>query len=410
VRGMGLLLTTAIAISLGCSSPPARKSDAVGALSVTALRDANPPGDTVSVLTVRPVENAAKSSAESAGKKPFNVLVLSGGGADGAYAAGVLAGWTETGTRPNFDVITGISTGALIGTLAFLGPERDAELRRFYTAVTDDDVFAKKSKIAALLSDSLADPEPLAKKVESMVDQSFLAAIAAEHSKGRRLYVGTTHLDARRLIVWDMGAIAARGRPEDVTLFRQVILASTAAPGFFPPVPIRVDVDGKEYEELHVDGGASAAIFFRPPQVTWSDAVRLDDRPLAGSNLYILVSGKLYAEPGRVERKLLPLVADSVVSLVSAQLRGNLDQLYAVAQATGMKYRVAAIPNDVPASPDVMAFDPTWMGRLYEAGRKQAANGKLWRTTPPGTESGEDVPDRTGPRLTVQPIGNSPRP
>jgi hypothetical protein len=405
------ILIAAITLLVGCSTPAPRKSDAVGPLTISKLRDAEPPGDTVSVLTGRPGDSTAKATTETSDTRKFNILVLSGGGADGAYAAGLLTGWSDAGTRPQFDVITGISTGALIGTLAFLGPERDADIRRFYTSVTDADVFEAKNKLAALLSDSLADPEPLAKKIHSMIDPAFLAAVATEHRKGRRLYVGTTHLDARRLVVWDMGAIANRGRAEDLTLFRQIILASTAAPGFFPPVPIHVQVDGREYEELHVDGGASAAMFFRPPQVSWSDALHLDDRPLAGSNLYIVVSGKLYAEPARVERRLLPVVADSVTSLVAAHVRGNLDQLYLTAQSTGMKYHLTAIPSNVPSSPDPMAFDPTWMGRLYDAGRKQAATVNPWRSTPPGNDVGEDVPDRTGSRLTTQSIGGvEPRP
>lgn len=399
------ILIVAISMLVGCSSQTPRQSDAVGPLNISNLRDAEPTGDTVSVLTGRLVDPPGKAIAETHDKRKFNVLVLSGGGADGAYAAGLLAGWRESGTRPQFDVITGISTGALIGTLVFLGPDRDADIRRFYTSVTDADVYEPRSKLAALLSDSLADPEPLAKKIHSMIDPAFLAAVAAEHRKGRRLYVGTTHLDARRLVVWDMGAIAARGRAEDLTLFRQIILASTAAPGFFPPVPIRVQVDGREYEELHVDGGASAAMFFRSPQVSWQDSIQLDDRPLAGSNLYVLVAGKLYAEPARVERRLLPIVADSLTSLVAAHVRGNLDQLYLIAKKTGMKYHLAAIPGDVSSSPDPMAFDPKWMGRLYDAGRRLATSGNPWRSSPPGDEVGEEVPDRTGSRLTSQPIG-----
>ncbi len=394
-----LLLIAALAAPLGCSSPPPRKSDAIGPLAVTALADAAPPGDTVSVLELPP---AISPVASSDARKQFNVLVLSGGGADGAFAAGFLYGWSEAGTRPAFDVVTGISTGALIGALAFLGPDRDADLRQFYTTVTDDDVFNRRSKLSALLSDALADPEPLAQKVERMVDQSFLKAVAAEHRKGRRLYVGTTHLDARRLVVWDMGAIATRGTPEDLELFRRVLLASTAAPGFFPPVPIRVEVDGREYEELHVDGGVTAPLFFRPPRVSWENAARLKDRPLAGSNLYILVSGKLYAEPERAERRLLPVVANALTALVSASLRAELNQLYTRAQTAGMNYRLAAIPTDVPASPDPMSFDPTWMGRLFDSGRVQALTKSPWRTTPPGAAIGEDVPDRTGPRLTTK--------
>jgi predicted acylesterase/phospholipase RssA len=399
VRRTGFLGLAGL-ILVGCSSAPPRNTDAVGPLGVTALSDARPPGDTVSVLEVRPRAPIVVEPSEPA-RKPFNILALSGGGADGAYAAGALVGWSDSGTRPRFDVVTGISTGALVGTLAYLGPDYDPDLKRFYTTVTDSDLLDRRSLLGALLSDALADPEPLAKHIAAMVDDKFLAAIAAEHKKGRRLYVGTTHLDARRLVVWDMGAIATRGRPEDRELFRKVLLASTAAPGFFPPVPIPVEVDGKKYEELHVDGGATASLFFRPPQVPWAEAVRLGDRPLAGSNLYVIVAGKLYPDPDRVERKLIPVVADSLVTLVAAQTRSDLVRLYAEAREAGMTYRLAAIPAAVPASPDPMSFDPAWMARLFDAGRKRAVTGSLWRTTPPGAAPGEEVPDRTGTRLTT---------
>src|SRR5436305_8605504 len=174
-----------------------------------------------------------------------------------------------------------------------------------------------------------------------------------------------------------MGEIASRGRPEDLALFRKVLLASAAAPGFLPPVSIPVEVDGKKYEELHVDGGATAALFFRPPQVGWTEVGGLGDRPLAGSHLYALVAGKLYADPDRVERRLLPLVADSALALVAAQCRADLARLHATAREEGMHFRLAAIPADVPASPDPMSFDPAWMGRLFEAGRKRAVHGTL---------------------------------
>ncbi|HEX3150743.1 MAG TPA: patatin-like phospholipase family protein [Gemmataceae bacterium] len=396
MRSIGIALVAVAVMALGCSHPPPRKSDAIGPLTVTDLMDAQPTGDTVSVLSVRPTLPKDTEPADS-GRPPFHVLVLSGGGADGAYSVGALVGWSDTGTRPKFDVVTGVSTGALIGTLVYLG--RDTDLQRFYTTVSNSDLFDRRSTLSALLSDALADPAPLAKQIAAMVDERFLEAVAAEHRKGRRLYVGTTHLDARRLVVWDMGEIAARGTPEDVVLFRRVLLASAAAPGFFPPIPIPVEVDGKTYEELHVDGGATASLFFRPPQVPWTEAVQLGDRPLVGSHVYVMVAGKLYAEPDRVERRLLSVVTDSVVALVAAQCRSDLVALHAFARESGMNYHLSAIPPGVRASPDPMSFDPKWMNRLFEAGRRRAKDGGLWRTTPPGSGPGEEVPDRTGTRL-----------
>jgi hypothetical protein len=390
-----------------CQSPPARQCNAAGSIPVTELVDPTRGADTVPVLDVKLCESLAAHTqspaiipvSASSGRKAFNVLVLSGGGAYGAFSAGVLAGWTETSTRPQFDVVTGVSTGALVATLAFLGPDRDPALKRFYTTVTDNDVFGSKSDIAALFSDSFRDSKPLAKLIEAVVDDGILKEIAAEQKKGRRLYVGTTDLDARRLVVWDMGEIASRGTSADLALFRKVLLASASIPGYFPPIPITVNVDGKPVEELHVDGGVTASLFFRSPHVSPRQLHKLGEQPLAGSNVYIIVAGKLYADPGCVERRLIPIATNSISALLYSQCRGDLFQLYALALATGMNYRMTAIPQDMAVPADATSFDPKVMGWLYEQGREQAKAGKLWRTTPPGAEPGEEVPIRGGLRL-----------
>jgi predicted acylesterase/phospholipase RssA len=400
------LLVLVLAIP-ACQTTPERQCNLVNRVSVTDLLDPHVTAATVPVLDVKVCESLAAHTqgsgltpvAATAGKKPFNVLVLSGGGAYGAYSAGVLAGWSETGTRPDFDVVTGVSTGALVATLAFLGPEHDPYLKRFYTKVTDKDVYARKSDLFALFSDSFRESKPLARLIEAVVTPELLKDVAGEHAKGRRLYVGTTHLDARRLVVWDMGEIATRGRPEDLALFRKVLLASASIPGFFPPVPINVTVDGHPVEELHVDGGVTASLFFRPPQVPADKAQRLGSRPLEGSNVYIIVAGKLYADPGCVERRLLPIAADSISALLYSQCRGDLFQLYALALATGMNYRMTAIPMELDVPRDATSFDPKVMGWLYEVGREHARSGRPWRTTPPGTEPGEEVPVRGGTQL-----------
>ena len=399
-------LTIAL-VAPACQSGPSRDCSVVNRVPVTDLVDPDHQPDTVPVLRLKPADALAArtptsevmTASATEGKKPFNVLVLSGGGAYGAYTAGVLAGWSESGTRPEFDVVTGVSTGALVATLAFLGPQWDPALKRFYTSVTDKDVFIRNSYLSALFSDSFRDSEPLGNLIQWIVDEKILAAIAAEHAKGRRLYVGTTHLDARRLVVWDMGEIASRGRPEDLTLFRKVLLASASIPGFFPPVPIDVQIDGQPAEELHVDGGVTASLFFRSPQVAPDQLRRLGERPLDGSNVYIIVAGKLYADPGCVERRLLPIAADSISALLYSQSRGDLFQLYALSLATGMNYRMTSIPADLDLPRDATSFDPKVMGWLFEQGLERAKSGKLWRTTPPGTEVGEEVPIRGGTQL-----------
>ncbi len=393
---------------VGCQSVLRPRGPEPAAVPLSALTDRGTNDDIVPVIDLRggdrvEVQAAPPAAAPPNGRKPFNVLVLSGGGAYGAYSAGVLAGWSEAGTRPEFDVVTGVSTGALVATLAFLGPEKDADLKRFYTSLSDRDLYVRRSSLSALWGDALADSRPLEKLIEREVTGDLVAAIAAEHAKGRRLYIGTTHLSSRRLVVWDMGAIASRGGPGDVALFRRILLASASIPGFLPPVTIPVEVDGKVTEEMHVDGGVSASLFFRPPQVPRDQLADLGDRPLAGSNLYIVVAGKLFADPAPVKPRFLSIVQTSISGLLYAQTRGDLFQLYALSMATGMNYRLAAIPPDAPMPAAATTFDPAAMSRLYETGRRQAGAAGAWRETPPGNRPGEEVPVRGGARLSTTP-------
>ena len=192
---------------------------------------------------------------------PVNVLAISGGGSYGAFDVGVLHGWTDSGTRPVFDVVTGISTGALIATFAFLGPQYDEFMRDSYVNSRADDVYEMRWYLSIMNSDSIARSTPLMKRIDAAITPKVLEEIAKAHAKGRRLYVGTTNLDTRRFVVWDMGAIASAGTPEALELYRRIILASASVPAFFPPVLIDIDVDGQKHQELHVDGGTTSAVF-----------------------------------------------------------------------------------------------------------------------------------------------------
>jgi hypothetical protein len=342
-----------------------------------------------------------------------NILVLSGGGTYGAYSAGVLYGWTRTGTRPTFDVVTGISTGALIAPLAFLGPEYDGQLREVYTTLRNNDVFRirKTLRTVLLVTDSLADNSPLARKIEQMVTPDLLRKIAHEHGVcGRRLYVGTTELDSRRPVIWDLGEIASRGTMDDLILFRKVLLASAAIPGFFPPVRITVTADGQPLTEHHVDGGVTNALFFRPPHLPPGQRGDPVQASLYGSNVYTLVAGKLYADPDPVRPRALTIAANSVSTLIYSQTRGDLLKLYTACLLTGMNYYTAAIPPDFPAPAGSTDFDPAEMTRMFDEGVRQTANGMPWRTTPPGLEPGEGAFLRTGTQLQKVPLGTAPPP
>jgi predicted acylesterase/phospholipase RssA len=391
----------------GCRAPVAQTPTAAG-IPPAELVDPNGYGDSPGLPVARDLyrvgERIRLGQQRSVPTPPRKTcLCLSGGGAFGAYQAGLLVGWTEAGTRPAFDAVTGVSTGALVAAMAFLGPDYDADLRRVYTTLKTEDIYTKKRGVRALLSDSLADNAPLARQIDRVLTPQTVCRLAEEHRRGRRLYVSTTDLDGRRAVAWDIGAIAARGEPDARDLIARVLLASAAIPAFFPPVEIEVEVDGRRFVERHVDGGVTQNVFFRPPQVP----PELRDRPpadfLAGSDMYVLVAGKLYADPEAVKSRTLKIASASVSSLIFAETRAELVKLYTSAMAAGMNYYLSAIPQDFPAPTDSATFDPVEMGKMFEEGRRRVLSGTAWRTNPPGTQDGELLTQRAGVKLTRQP-------
>lgn len=347
-------------------------------------------------------QRTANSSPANPAARPRKFLALSGGGMYGAYTTGVLCGWTASGTRPCFDTVTGISTGSLIATCAFLGSEYDRPLAAFYTSVTDRDIYRRRPIPAVLWSESAADPAPLKRLIDGLVDDAVIAGVAKAHADGRRLYVGTTNLDTRRLVIWDMGAIASSGRPDAKELYRKILLASSSVPGFFPPVPIEVEVNGRKFNEMHVDGGATTGVFLRASNLHLdAQALRAGDQPLAGSEAYVIIAGKLYSDAACADRRALKIAASSLESVLYSQTRGELYRIYTLCQLGGMKYNLAAVPEDLRVEQESMSFDPATMRRLYDAGYAAAAGGRAWRDTPPGAEPHEQTRARTGTQFVA---------
>ncbi|MBA4190079.1 MAG: patatin [Planctomycetaceae bacterium] len=328
-----------------------------------------------------------------------SILAVSGGGSYGAFSAGVLCAWSETGTRPNFDVVTGISTGALIAPLAFLGPAYDCQLKQFYTTVTNDDIYKKRKPLRALFAESFADNAPLRSQIEKTVTPEVMTAVAQEHMKGRRLYVGTTDLEGRRSVVWDLGAIAIRGTPSDRDLVIDILLASAAIPGFFPSVPITVTAGGQATTERHVDGGVSASLFMVPPYITDEEKAKLPKNWLYDSDLYMLMAGKLYSDPEPVANESLKVAGSAITTVLYAQARGDLQRMFTVTLMTGMNYHLASIPQDFDAPTSCTEFNPFTMTKMFNEGVRQVREGVVWRKTPPGLEAGELSVFRGGTKL-----------
>ena len=343
-----------------------------------------------------------QTDAGAAPRPPRHVLAISGGGMYGAYSAGVLKGWTEAGTRPTFDVVTGVSTGALIAPFAFLGPEYDELLEREYTRCVQADIFRKRVLLAPLWSDSIADSAPLRRRIAADITPELLDRIARAHKEGRRLYVGTTNLDTKGLVVWDLGAIAAGDAPNRLALVRHVILASCSVPGFFPPVPIDVEVDGRRYTELHADGGVAASLFLRPEMVGLDPLHPKRPTGPDRTEIRVIVSGKLDAHASPVTRSFLGVSTDALTGVLQAQQDGDLMQVFLLARYIGADFGLTAVPRDLPVNGTAFDFAPGPMRLLYASGRRAAADPSAWRSTPPGLTPDELALPRSGVQFVVE--------
>jgi hypothetical protein len=341
-------------------------------------------------------------------RAPQHVLALSGGGLYGAYSAGVLDGWTKSGTRPEFDVVTGSSTGALIAPFAFLGSGYDAQAMKLYTGVSAEDIFRIRTWVTIPFRDSIATTAPLRKLIQDQIDQPLMAKIATEHRKGRRLYVGTTDLRTKRAVIWDMGAIACRPCPEGCTLFRDVLLASASVPGVFPPVAFQIEVDGQRTTELHVDGAITAPLFMPPgvfASVATQNGPNFNPHPPPGApNFYAIVAGKLYPDAGPVRRRILPVLGATTEALLYAQCRAELANMYWQSRLSGMRYHMIALRQDANLDAETsVSFDQKLRTKLYAEGQFDGQAGPAWSFVPPALSPCDGDYARGGTRLRTMP-------
>lgn len=310
------------------------------------------------------------------------LLAISGGAGDAAFGAGLLVGWTATGTRPSFDIVTGISAGGLIAPFAFLGPERDHQLTELFTRYQQSDIVAANVLPGLLGGSSVGDSTPLATLIAKYVDRRFLQEVARERMKGRALIVGTTNLDAQRPVLWDMGRIAMSGHPKAIDLFRKILLASAAIPGAFPPVRFEVNANGRTYEELHVDGGITQQVFLLPTSFAFARIDRQINTAIS-RQLYVIRNGKIEPEWQSVDEKLMPIAQRSISTLIKHQGIGDLYRMYAMAQRDRIDFNLAAIPGKFSAKSDGL-FDKAYTVPLFNLGYRQGKSGYKWMKAPPG--------------------------
>jgi predicted patatin/cPLA2 family phospholipase len=323
----------------------------------------------------------AKALPPQRGAERGSWLILSTGGADGAFGAGLLNGLSAAGKRPDYAVVTGVSTGALMAPFVFAGPRYDAALAAVYTHTSAADIFEVGGT-----GESFLDTWPLRELIGKQITPALLTDIAAAHQAGRRLFIVTTNLDAGRSVVWNMGAIASHfaahstGPASDdaIKLFRNIMLASGSVPGAFPPVLIDVAANGRHFAEMHVDGGVGGQFFVTPPALMQSTS----SYKIPADALYIVVNSGLAPEFQLVERNTPAILAQTVSMAIKADLRVLLDRAYVAAKNSGIGFNVATIPPGFNA-PSRGAFDPDYMKALFNVGYDQGKSASPFAAEPP---------------------------
>jgi hypothetical protein len=306
---------------------------------------------------------------------PANLLALSGGGDNGAFGAGLMVGWTASGRRPTFDLVTGVSAGALIAPFAFLGPDFDAPLREVFTEVAPGDVLVFGNRIRAVLfGEALADTSPLYRLIERHVNEAMMAAIAREHRRGRMLLIGTTNLDLGRPVFWNIGAIAASERPEAIELVRRILLASASIPGAFPPVLFDVEQGGQRYQEMHVDGGAALQLFLYPPGIDLRGPAAPRGRERTA---WVVRNGRLDTEWSTTNRSILSIAGRAASTLLHFSAVNDIVRVFLTAQRDGVRFRLAYIGPDFAATREE-PFDTAYMRALFAYGEAQGRSGARW--------------------------------
>ncbi len=325
-----------------------------------------------------PLPVARALTPEAVPGRRQQVLLLSGGGSHGAFGAGVLVGWTESGKRPRFDMVTGVSTGALMATFAFLGPDYDDVLRRLYTNVETREIYRDRG-LSGLLKGSAYDQKPLARQLEREISGPVIARVAAKCARGRRLFIATTNLDKGLQVVWDMCGIAASPSPGKAALYRKILLASAAIPGVFRPVYIQ---SNSRKPSLHVDGTIHSSILFH------SFMLAAD----GGQDVWTVINGKIdYARrDGFADANVTSTVPRAILEMMKANTNASVYRTYVRVRCAGAHFHLAFVQDDFPDTSPI-EFKPDEMGALFDAGQQAGRDGR-WAAEPPRLEPLDRIP------------------
>ncbi len=305
----------------------------------------------------------------------LNILALSGGGAGGSFGAGALVGFSQHGGRPPFDIVTGVSAGALIAPFAFLGPTWDAQLAENFSGGRSEDFLVSRG-VGVLFHPGVYQDEPLVEFVDHFVTDELINEVAGQAALGRLLLVATTDLDKEETIIWDMGQIAAHGGKAARTLFRNVLVASASIPGFFSPIIIPVENSGVQYDEMHVDASATVPFFVAP---ALAYVLPLDSTGLKDANIYVLVNGQLGVIPHTTKIDTISILSRSLSAELNHMARAEMGLTSEFARKYGMNFQLAVIPIDYPFN-GPLDFRESVTRELFDYGVECARDGRLWTT------------------------------
>lgn len=380
-----VIIAAAQLLLVGCVSNDrygAVPSALAGDLTFAQVENARFAGEDVASMRTEFERAFARWRSQAGSAPPVTFLSLSAGQEDGAFAAGLLVGWSQHGSRPEFQIVTGTSTGALAAPFAFLGSEFDWALEDMYTRTEADDIVDTRFLVAAVTNDAMMDTAPLARTIAKYLTHRVLQRIAEEYGKGRLLLISSTNLDTGKLVIWNIGAIAASDNPDRLELVRKIILASAAIPGLFPPVMIDATLKNARYQEMHVDGGTVSQMFLYPPSLDMAAVIKRfakKVRPVA----YIIRNGRVSPTPEEVERGTLQIAGRAVTTMIASNAVGELYRIYTTTQRDHIAFNLALIGDDF-RQPYTRRFDHDYMCKLFAYGLAKGAAGYAWQKAPPG--------------------------
>jgi hypothetical protein len=377
------LLLFAALLAAGCASTPER-----------------PPRATDQLMAARNTMDMQRAEAfnrlmgpflkRAESRKTLDLLIISGGGDWGAFGAGVLKGWGKVKgdmARPQFDVVTGVSTGAMIAPFAFLGDDPSIErIVQLYRHPREDWVRSRGMMFFLPNNPSFYALPGLEREMREALDRPMLERIAAEAGSGRNLIVNTTNIDLGDMQAWDVigeaKAALAAGKPERVY---SVLLASAGIPAIFPARGIG--------DYLYVDGAITGNILFggRAPEEDsfpgrWHAAH--PKTPMPRMRYWVIFNNQMRFPPEIVRERWPDIMARATIMATQTSTKNSMRHLFAQAEVLRLKYgadvqvRVIAVPESwVPPKPG--SFVSEVMNELADLGEKMGADPSSWSTEAP---------------------------